>query len=226
MREETSIAQNKVDTLSHDISSSHGKSLSINKDLTQSVLDFIAHQPVNSGPQGLSGGQIGHERARQILENGGNERDIYIKRFQEDNPQYQIQSVNSAQESAKLSSQFESSAIMINADVAHQHAQNTENVLNRGKAEANLDLKKVPESRHKEITESLNKQDNVITRGKEGIDQHYNELRTLEEESQDKNLVRAVAGNTVKTFVKKGSPLASVLPDDFASDPSPAKMRK
>ncbi len=228
LREEVSIAQNQVDTISKDISSSQGKSLSINKNLTQPLLDYIAHQPVNSAPHsmghstgssGSSTGKIGYEGARHILEGGGPERDAYIQRFQEENPRYSIGSINSTQAKADMSSQFdsESGKLKANSDVDAHHAQHTATVLNRGKQEANLDPNKVPESRQEKINKALNNQGKVIDQGKQGIDHQHSKLQAQEKESQDKSLVGAVAGNAFKTFVTKGSPLASVLPDNFAA---------
>lgn len=95
LRDEVSVAQHQVETLSKDISSSQSQSLSINKDLTQNVLEYIAHQPVNPGPNGTAGGQIGYKNARRILDEGSGEREAYLARFQEENPQYAIQSINS-----------------------------------------------------------------------------------------------------------------------------------
>lgn len=225
LREEVSVAQNQVDTISKDISSAHGKSLSINKDLTQPILDYIAHQLVNSGPNGAQSGQIGYEGARLIMEGQGAEFDAYKKRFQEDNPRYSIDSINSTSENANISSQFESKSaeLKANSDVAGHHVQNTATILARGKEEANLDSNTVPISRQTEITDSLNKQDNVIKKGKQGIEHQHNELQALEENAQDKNLVRAVVGNASKTIVQKESLLASVLPDDFSREGKPSK---
>src|SRR5205823_3346236 len=101
-----------------------------------------------------------------------------------------------------------------NSDITQQHAQNTEHVLAQGK-EADLDLNSVPESRKKEITDSLNSQGQIIHTGKVGIDRHETELQKAEQNSKEKSLIRAIAGNVVKNVVKKGSPLASVLlPND------------
>ena len=225
LRNEVSVAQNEVDTISKDMSSSQGKSLSINKDLTQPILDYIAHQPVNSGPNGSSGGQIGYEGARLIMEGQGAEFDAYKKRFQEDNPRYSIDSINSTSEKENISSQFESKSteVKANSDVAGHHAQNTENILARGKEEANLDSTAPLINRQAETTTAIENQGKKIEKGKQGIEHEHNELRTLEENSQDKNLVRSVVGNTFKAFVTKGSPLASVLPDDFAAEARPPK---
>ena len=125
LREESSIAQSHVNTLSKEMHSSQGKSFIINKVLDQDVLKFIAHQPLNEAPSGTSGPlgsrssessssgsrsvgstlgseQIGYERARRIFEKGGEERDVYLQRFQQENPQYSIQSINTTQEQENL----------------------------------------------------------------------------------------------------------------------------
>jgi len=110
LREEASVAQNTVDTLSKDMSSSQSKGLTISKELTQEVLEFIAHQPANPGPDGSSGGPVGHKEALRILENGGDERAAYLNRFQEQNPYYSIQSINVAGGQQALSTHYETQA--------------------------------------------------------------------------------------------------------------------
>lgn len=130
LREEASIAESQVKTLSKDLSSSQSKGFTINKELTQDVLTFIAHQPVNKGPDGAGGSsQVGYEGARQILEKGGEERAFYIKRFQEENPQYAIQSINSAQEQTKLTHSYDTEANKLQGGVPlgvqHQHEAQT-----------------------------------------------------------------------------------------------------
>jgi hypothetical protein len=206
LREETSIAQNTVDTLSKDISYNEGKSLSVNKDLTQSVLEYIAHQPVSSGPNGV-GGQIGYDGARQILEGGGAERDAYLKRFQEENPQYQIQSINAGQVEAGLSSTVESASntIRSNASIGGHHQHNSANVLGQAKS-AHLDLHATPESRRGEIIDSLKKQDSLIEQRKQVIDAREKELKKAEQETKDKSLAGSVLNNS----------LASITPDRTA----------
>lgn len=157
--EQVSVAQNQVDTISKDLSSSQSQSFTINKDLTQPLLEFIAHQPVNTGPTssvgagltgdglaqtdsvgtslaGSSGGKIGYEGARRILEQEGPERQAYFNRFQEKHPQYKIQSVNDGQEQASIGPAYEREATKIkeNSDLSQQHHHNTQEVLNRGQA--------------------------------------------------------------------------------------------
>lgn len=207
LREETSIAQNQVDTLSQDISSSHGKSLSINKDLTQSVLEYIAHQPVNSGPGGV-GGQIGHERARQILEGGGSERDAYLKRFQEENPRYQIQSINASKEDAALESKFEAGLGHIKSanDMTAQHQHNRDNVLRKGTQE-NLYPGKVPSSIKDEVSSSIEERGTKIDQGQATINRHETDLRQAEKGANDRSLAGSVLNNS----------LASITPDTTAT---------
>jgi hypothetical protein len=127
LREEASISQNKVDTLSKEKNSSESKAITISKELTQEVLEFIAHQPTNPGPNGVSGGQIGYKEARRILEQGGAERAAYLKRFQEKNPQYSIQSINVRGEESILNTQYETQA-QHHRNSANVQAQNASNV--------------------------------------------------------------------------------------------------
>lgn len=150
--EQVSIAQNQVDTISKDLSSSQSQSFTINKDLTQPFLEFIASQPVNMGPMGSansdgsSGGKIGYEGARRILEQEGPERQAYFNRFQEEHPQYKIQSVHYGQEQASIGPAYEKEATRIkqNSDFSQQHHHNTQEVLNQGQAR-NLNWNAAPD---------------------------------------------------------------------------------
>ena len=87
LRQEAGAAQHNVESLSQDISANRSKGFTVTKELTQDILEFIAHQPTNPGPNGTSSGQIGSEGARNIIENGGTERDAYMQRFLEQHPQ-------------------------------------------------------------------------------------------------------------------------------------------
>jgi conjugal transfer mating pair stabilization protein TraG len=207
LREETSMAQNQVDTLSKDISTSHGKSLSINKDLTQSVLEYIAHQPVNAGPNGVSG-QVGHERARQILENVGAERDAYLKRFQEENPRYKIQSINASKEEAALASKFESGISQIKSpnDMTAQYQHNRDNILRQGMQE-NLYPGRVPTSIKDIVSSSIEDRGTKIDQGKATINRHETDLQRAEKEANDRSLAGSVLSNS----------LASITPDTTAT---------
>jgi hypothetical protein len=213
LRDELSVAQNKVETISNDISSAHGKSLSINKDLTQDVLDFIAHQPVNAGPiewgpNGPSQGVIGHEGARRIMEVNGAEAQAYYERFQQENPQYTIEGINTSQHLTRLSSKFdsESGKLMAGSVVATQHGNNTDNVLSQAK-EKQLEPHLTPESRKSEIMGSLNQQDATIEQKKRIIDEHEQKLQEAEKESKNQTLVGAAASSTWASLTPEKSML-------------------
>ncbi len=147
LREEVTLAQNQVETLSKDLSSSQSKSFFVNKDLTQNVLDYIAHQPVNNGPQG-GGGKIGYEGARKIIEMGGEERESYLRRFQEENPQYAIQEFHSGGVSQAMSHSYdrESQNLRAGGEVSSQNLHDRQNVI-KG-AEANPGFMEKVQGKH------------------------------------------------------------------------------
>jgi hypothetical protein len=136
LREEAMVAHNTVDSISKDMSSSQSKGLTISKELTQEVLEFIAHQPTNPGPDGASGGEIGYKEARRIIENGGDERASYLKHFQEAHPQYTIQSINVAGAQSALQTQYETQAQQHRNDagIQAQHQANTQDVQHQANA--------------------------------------------------------------------------------------------
>lgn len=136
LREEAMIAHNTVDSISRDMSSSQSKGITISKELTQEVLEFIAHQSTNPGPDGSSGGEIGYKEARRILENGGDERASYLKGFQEAHPEYTIQTINVAGAQSALQSQYETQAQhhKNHAGIQAQHRTNTQDVQHQANA--------------------------------------------------------------------------------------------
>jgi hypothetical protein len=135
LREEVSVAQNQMDTISKDLSSTDSKSFSVSKVLDQEFLTFMAHQPANAGPTGATSGQIGYDRARHIYEKGGAERDTYLGKFQEENPQYAIQAIPYGQKVAALTQQYDTQASQIRnqGNLDQQNSQNTQEVLKQGK---------------------------------------------------------------------------------------------
>ncbi|MBA3814738.1 MAG: hypothetical protein H0X26_09730, partial [Alphaproteobacteria bacterium] len=217
LREEVSIAQTQVDTLSKDISSSEGKSMSINKNLTQPLLEFIARQPVNPGPHLMSPhvmgdhlmaptaqsqGKIGYEGARHIMEANGAEAKSYYKRFEQENPQYSIQSINSVQTKSALSSNFETESAKLressDSGVTQRQVQNTGNILAQGKR-AGVDPNHTPQSIQQDVTGFIGEKGKAITEGKKVIDEQEEKLRATAKVSQEKTLGGAASKNLLKS---------------------------
>jgi len=203
LREEESVAQNRLKTISDDVSSSQSKGLTVNKDLTQDVLQFIAEQPINAGPNGTAGGQIGYDSARRILEKGGEERDAYLQRFQEENPQYKVQSVNSAQEKQAIETKYDGEANKLRADnqVHSQNTENTEKVLEYGK-QKDLDLNKDPsQTIREEVETQLSSkdphQDDRIEQGKQFIEGKEKFLEAAKKDSEEKNMTASLFKDVV-----------------------------
>ncbi|MBL8675881.1 MAG: conjugal transfer protein TraG N-terminal domain-containing protein, partial [Alphaproteobacteria bacterium] len=226
LREEASIAQNKVDTLSKDISSSQSKGLIINKELNQEILEFIAHQPANPGPNGVSGGSIGYKEARRIFEQGGEERAAYLKRFQEENPQYSIQSINVAGARSDLNMQYEAQAQHQrgNVVVQAQNTSNTQEVQHHAKA-AGLDKTRLDKTRLEQekaespqkeysikaaILEQIKNTEDKVQKGSEEIGKQKQILQDAEKASQEKTL----GGTALKNLaVSTGEGLLSASKD-------------
>ncbi len=218
LREEASIAQNKVDTLSKERSASESKAITISKELTQEALAFIAHQPANPGTNGASGGQIGYKEARRLLENGGAERASYLKRFQEDNPQYSVQSINARGAEAVFNTQYETQAQhhRNSPSIQTQNASNIQSVYQHAK-EAGFDKEhleqrflnpKEPENSQQEsIKDFVEKKfeiaDEKITAGQKSITDQEKPLQDEYKAAQDKTLL-GIAGKNFFTSTGKG----------------------
>jgi len=217
LREEASIAQNKVKTLSKDISSNQSKGLTISKELTQEVLEFIAHQPANPGPNGASGGQIGYKEARRILEGGGEERVAYLKRFQEAHPQYSIQSINVRGAESILNAQYETQTQhhKSNTGIQDQNASNIQSVpqyaknsgfdradagqISLHKAAYNkvgLETENLPQETVKGfVKKQLKDSDQKIKDGKKPLADHEQILQDKQKAAQDKTLLGTAVKN-------------------------------
>ncbi|MBY0501694.1 MAG: conjugal transfer protein TraG N-terminal domain-containing protein [Alphaproteobacteria bacterium] len=221
LREEASIAHNKVKTLSKDMSSSQSKGVTINKELTQEVLEFIAHHPSNPGPNGASGGQIGYKEARRILENGGEERAAYLKRFQGQNPQYSIQSINVAGAQQNLERQYETQAQHQrgHTGIQTQDSSYKQDVQSQAQAaglnEARLG-QEGKENAQKEssvknaVLEQIKDTGDKINKGSDDIAQQKQILQDAEKTSQEKTL----GGTALKNLaVSTGEGLSSISKD-------------
>ena len=228
LREEASVAQNKVKTLSKDISSSQSKELTISKELTQEVLEFIAHQPANPGPNGASGGQIGYKEARRILESGGEERAAYLNRFQEQNPQYSIQSINVAGARSDLNMQYETQAQhqRKSAGVQAQNASNTQEVQHHAKV-VGLDHEKA-ETLQKDnsikaaVLEQIKNTGGKIQKGSEEVGKQKQILQDAEKASEEKTLggtaLKNLAVSTGEGLLSTGKDVVKAiekLPPDY-----------
>ncbi|MBA3814836.1 MAG: conjugal transfer protein TraG N-terminal domain-containing protein, partial [Alphaproteobacteria bacterium] len=222
LREEVSIAQNQVDTLSKDISSSEGKSMSVNKNLTQPLLEFIARQPVNSGPHlmaptGQSQGTIGYKGARHIMEANGGDAKSYYKRFEQENPQYSIQSINSGEIKTALSLNFETESTKLKessgADLTQRHAQNTGNILTQGKR-AGVDPNHTPKTIKQEVTSFIEKTNDKRLEGKIGINIKEQELQNAVKASQSTTL----GGTASKNLLRSGWDGAASVVESLHSD--------
>ncbi|OJW47881.1 MAG: hypothetical protein BGO67_03050 [Alphaproteobacteria bacterium 41-28] len=214
-REEASVAMSQIDTISKDMSSNQSKNLAISKDLTQDVLEFIAHQPVNMGPNGSPGGQIGYERARQILEKGGEERAMYIDSFQEQNPQYAIESIHGAEERRGLEAKYDGIA-QNTRDSSRLETQNRNNVeaVNHRARQSGLDPnKKLSENVKHDVLEKLTKIDDKFQKGSDEIGRQENLLQQAEEDSKKKNMTISVLKNAAVNVVGDLDPGKPILYD-------------
>ncbi|EKE08839.1 MAG: mating contact stabilization protein TraG [uncultured bacterium] len=224
LREEALIAHHQVDTLSKDISSSQSKGIVITKELTQDVLKFIAQHPANPGPNGLSGGQIGYKEAYRILENGGDERAVYLKRFQEQNPQYSLQSINIAGERQALSSPYtnQDQSYKSMADIQAQHALNTQNVQSQIKATGQLNPGSLDDNTLKDgVLEQIGQTEGTINAGRRQMANQEKFLQDAEKASQEKTLGVTAGKNLAVSAVEGLSSVGKDIADSLDNLPPP-----
>ncbi|MBX9621601.1 MAG: conjugal transfer protein TraG N-terminal domain-containing protein [Alphaproteobacteria bacterium] len=241
LREEAAIAQSQVKTLSEDISSSQSKGITISKELTQEVLEFIAHQPANPASGSSEGqidrGQIGYKEARRILESGGEERATYLKRFQEQNPQYSIQSINGVGAELALNAQYEAQVQQQqnSTDIQAQNSSNIQTIQSQAEAagltQSPFDQKKKEnaqkdDSVKKAVLDQIKDSDDKIDKGSGEIAQEKQILQDAEKASQEKTLLATAGKNlfnsTVDGFSSVGKDITDAvqkLPPDSLNIP-------
>lgn len=226
VREDLSIAQNQVDTLSQEMHSSQSKSLAINKNLVQDVLKFIAHQPTNPGPNGSSGGMIGYPEARRIIETGGEEQASYVQRFLEQNPQYSIQSINVSGEQRNLKAHYENLSHQIkNTDgIQAQNLTHTQG-LHQQARETNLNPNSIPSRGIKdEVLKIHEDTDKKLQKGNQDVSIQEKDLQKAETASKKKNMAGAALKNAITNVIGEGSP-ANPIPFDTTPPSSPLFKR-
>ena len=108
LREEATLAQTHVKELSSSLASSHRRDFQENRNITQDFLEFVAHQPVNTGPSGSGPSKdIGMMGALSILKTGGAEYDSYLDHFMEAHPQYILERLNTPQERSNIDAAYD-----------------------------------------------------------------------------------------------------------------------
>lgn len=168
LREEATVAHNKMKEASDSVTSSQRRDVQESRDMTQPFLEYVAKQPANTGPNGASSpgtsSLIGMDRAVSILNTGGADYEAYREGFNKAHPTYDIQRVNTSQFQQGIESQYQAQSSTLKADhsLEAQHAQNRHFINQKGQ---NLRLseetfQKTPvknevEKQHKRSNESL-----------------------------------------------------------------------
>jgi hypothetical protein len=167
LREEATVAHNKMKEASDSVASSQRRDFQESRNLTQAFLEYVAKQPVNTGPEALSPGTLGsgisnHEaspgmspigmpRAASILNVGGADYEAYVDGFKKDHPTYDIRRINTSQLNQEIESQYQGQSSTLKADhqIESQHSQNTESINQKGQS-MGLTQDKFKESRFQE----------------------------------------------------------------------------
>lgn len=147
LRTEASVAQSRVKELSSSLASTQRHDFQESRNVTQDFLEFVAHQPVNTGPGGETGETIGMRGALTILKTGGGEYQSYLQSFKEAHPQYSINRIDSQQEAQHLQKSYDTGAATLKekSSLPEQYHQNTQHIETHGK-EVGLSHEKTPHS--------------------------------------------------------------------------------
>ncbi|HUX78537.1 MAG TPA: hypothetical protein VMW10_02145, partial [Alphaproteobacteria bacterium] len=133
LREEATVAHTRMKEASESFASSQRHDFQETRDVTQSFLEYVAKQPVNSGPNSASS-PIGMDQAVAILNAGGSEYETYRDGFKKAHPTYDIQRVNISQAQQSLESQYQAQSNALKADhfPESQYAQNRQSIKRQG----------------------------------------------------------------------------------------------
>jgi conjugal transfer mating pair stabilization protein TraG len=218
LREEAAVAHSQVSTLSQEISSSHSQNLAVNKDLTQDILEFIARQSTNPGPNGTLNGHIGYEEARRILKNGGEERAAYLHQFREQNPQYSFQSINNSGEQNSLEMKYgdRSQQMRNQSNLRSRNLAHTENVYQQARENHSTFAKMPSKGIQKDAQQYLKSHDEKFKEGTKTISNEEQKLQKATYEAKAKNIMGAVITNAVTSVVGDNS-----LPKNRSGDQTP-----
>jgi conjugal transfer mating pair stabilization protein TraG len=144
LREEATVAHNKMIEASDSVASSQRRDFQESRDLTQVFLEYVAKQPANMGPGALSSktsspgvsNPIGMHRAVAILNAGGADYEAYREGFKNAHPAYDIRRVNTSQFNQEIESQYQDRSSTIKADhpIESQYGQNTESINQKGQS--------------------------------------------------------------------------------------------
>jgi len=151
------------------------------------------------------------------MEANGAEAKSYYKRFEQENPQYSIQSINLRQENAALSSKFETESSKLKqssgAGLPQRHTQNTGNILAQGKR-AGVDPNHTPQSIQQDVTSFIGEKGKALTEGKKVIDEQEKKLQTAAKVAQSATL----GGTASKNLLKSGWEGAASVVETLHSD--------
>jgi flagellar biosynthesis/type III secretory pathway protein FliH len=142
LREEATVAHNKMKEASDSVASSQRRDFQESRNLTQAFLEYVAKQPANMGPGTLSpralspGGSevIGMHRAAAILNAGGADYEAYVEGFKKDHPTYDIKRINTSQLNQEIESQYQDQSNAFKADhqIESQYDKNKESLKQKG----------------------------------------------------------------------------------------------
>lgn len=181
---------------------------------------------------------IGYKEARRILENGGEGRAIYLKHFQEQNPQYSIQNINVDGAESALNTQYEAQT-QLHRNSTNIQAQNLSNIEGvqiqvqaAGLTQSPLDQQnkestQKDDSITKAVLDKIKDTEDKIDKGSGDIYQQKQVLQDAEKASQEKTLggtaLKNLAVSAVEGVASVGKDIADAairkLPPDSINIP-------
>ncbi|MBY0272295.1 MAG: conjugal transfer protein TraG N-terminal domain-containing protein [Alphaproteobacteria bacterium] len=182
LREEATVAHNKMKEASDSVASSQRRDFQESRNLTQALLEYVAKQPINTGPGASPGvsNPIGMQRAVAILNAGGAEYEAYVDGFKKDHPTYDIRRINTSQLNQEIESQYQgqSNAFKADHEIESQYDKNTESLKQKGQSLGLREETFQESGLKKEVT---NQQAQAKARLKARQKEHAQELIPLQE---------------------------------------------
>lgn len=231
LRAEASLAQTHVKELSTSLASSRRRDFQESRNVTQDFLEYVAHQPINPGPQGSSSNQeIGMMGALSILKTGGQAYQTYLDRFFEENPQYTLERISMDDASQKLDQAYQSRATSLSPSPSLEgiYENKAYSLTQQGREEGLKDA--LPTSLTPQVNATLETAPRKLQKQESWLrkesDHHHHKMDKAAQENIVVGNVRQIGGKVLGTSTSIPEGLTPPVLESTASslEPSPQKQ--
>lgn len=199
-RQEYSFAKSNVDTLSHELSSTKSSEISTSRNVTQDILEYIAHSPVSNSA--IPGDIVGCPHARFIMQKGGQEFEHYLDNYKAARPEIEGISINGMKGAhASMDNKYQQLSSEAAREYTPQKAyQKIESAVEKQAQNAGIDKNTIPSyGLKKEFKEVYEGSETKIAGGAKEQAQQGQGIKQAVDESAQKNLAWEAGGNAISS---------------------------